>query len=78
MMIKRRGTVDRVDNRDHTVQHEVLRNDRIAHDRLHDGCRIGKPGGLDHYPLYRLQTSGLDAIHQLGQRIHQFAAHRAA
>jgi hypothetical protein len=50
----------------------------MADHRLHHRNRIGEAGGLYHHPRKWTNPTGLHAVHQIGERIHQFAANRAA
>ena len=50
----------------------------MPHDRMQHRRRIGEPGGFDDDALQRLDAPGLEPVDQVGQRIHQLAAHRAA
>ncbi|MNZ90760.1 hypothetical protein D3C78_1097310 [compost metagenome] len=78
MVIQSGKAIHGIHHRNHAVQHEILCDNGVAHDRLHDGGGIGKARGLDHHPFYRLQLTCLDTIHQFRQRIHQLATYRAA
>ena len=78
MIVERRVAVDRVDQRDHAVEPEGLHESRMAHDRLQHGRRVCKPGRLDDDAPQGRDAPGLHAVDQIGQRIDEVAADRAA
>jgi hypothetical protein len=78
VVVERRKTIGGIDNGDDAIQPVALGDDRIAHHRLQHRRRIGKAGCFDDHALQRLDLTRLHPVHQVGQRIHQLAAHRAA
>ena len=78
MGVERRIAVDRVDQRDDAVEPEGLDQRRMRHDRLQHRRRIGEAGGLDDDAGKPGDAAGLQPVDQIGQRVDQFAAHRAA
>ena len=78
MRVERGGAIDGVDNGDDAVEPEGVQQRRVAHDRLQHRHRIGKAGGLDHHPRQALDTAGLETVDEVGERVDELAAHRAA
>ena len=50
----------------------------MRHDRLQHRRRIGEAGGLDDDAAQPGDAAGLQAVDQIGERIDEIAAHRAA
>ena len=70
--------IERIDGRYHARQAQRGGEGRMAEDGLQHRHRIGQAGGLDHDALERGNLPRLHAVDQVGQRVDQFAAHRAA
>ena len=75
---ERGEAVDGIDGRHHAGEREALREAGIAHQRVQDRRRIGKPAGLDDDALERRHRARVAPPQDVLQRQHEVAAHRAA
>ena len=78
MRVERGICIDRVDQRDDAVEPVGLDQRRMSHDRLQHRRRIGEPGGLDDDAAQSCDAAALQPVDQVGERIDEIAAHRAA
>ena len=51
LLLQQRGTIDRVDQCDDTIEAVLGGQHGVAHQGLHYGCGVGQTGGLDNHAV---------------------------
>ena len=76
--LQRVGAVHRIDRGDHAGKREALGERIVAHHRMQDRCRVGKPARLDHHAVERRYRGFVAPAQDVGEGEHEVAADRAA